>query len=441
VPRGERWLVRIPKGPPHRVGGLLLGSPPRSVLWKYWSREDPEAPGGNGYRFLAVFEVEKHWRFSTDPVHKLPIKELAEQLQRAEASKDPARAAEDPWFDGQRWGHTMVAAPRGGTMLPDAQVLRIVKRWGSIRRVRNGKPVVIASLAAALLLLALLPVAPVIWQRNGSTEGHSGSDVQPRGLQLRISDNDTSPAASPRRGKDYALLIASNHYKEWRELYNPIDDARAVQKDLEGRYGFETKMIEDASVDQIVLGISQYSGMRYSADDQLFIFIAGHGFFDERTKEGFVVGNNSLHDDLARTTYLPHSRLRDMIDNIPCKHIFVVLDVCFGGTFDSFLQRYRGQPNYREVAREEFIRRKMESKTRQYLTSGGKHYVPDGRPGYHSPFASKLIESFSSGATDHGIVTIGSILKQVEKLDPEPRAGSFGSNEPNSDFLFIAKGK
>ena len=37
---------------------------------------------------------------------------------------------------------------------------------------------------------------------------------------------------------------------------------------------------------------------------------------------------------LGKTSYLSHSNLRTMINNIDCPHIFLVMDVCFGGTFD-----------------------------------------------------------------------------------------------------------
>ena len=38
-----------------------------------------------------------------------------------------------------------------------------------------------------------------------------------------------------------------------------------------------------------------------------------------------------------KKTYISHERLRRIIDSIPCRHIFLVMDVCFGGTFDPFI--------------------------------------------------------------------------------------------------------
>jgi hypothetical protein len=168
VPAGARWTVQLTKPSP-RVAGLLLRSP-HSILWKHWARQDPEAPGGRGYYFLAVYETERAWRFSTPAGPRgVSLAGLAEQLQRAEAARNPeraARAAEEPpesasqrWFDGKRFDHTIIGAPsEGGTELSDAEVLRIVKRWADVRSADPSIRTRRAILAAALGLLLLVPV-------------------------------------------------------------------------------------------------------------------------------------------------------------------------------------------------------------------------------------------------------------------------------------------
>jgi hypothetical protein len=94
---------------------------------------------------------------------------------------------------------------------------------------------------------------------------------------------------------------------------------------------------------------------------------------------------------------------------------------------------------YKDVEKEDFIERKMKYKTRLYLSSGGKEYVPDGRPGQHSPFTRKFLEALRSYGGEDGVLTINEILSYIEKVDPQPRFGEFGNNEPGSDFLFIKK--
>lgn len=74
--------------------------------------------------------------------------------------------------------------------------------------------------------------------------------------------------------------------------------------------------------------------------------------------------------------------------------------------------------------------------SRSYLTSGGKEYVDDGQPGHHSPFARRLIEALRSGGGADRILTTSELHGYLEKLRPEPRAGSFGSDEALGGFLF-----
>ena len=257
---------------------------------------------------------------------------------------------------------------------------------------------------------------------------------------------DTALARTPtvRKGKDYALLIASNTYEQWPALSNPIPDAEAIEDELKNYYGFETKLIRNPTKAEIVAALKTYKNeMKYGEDDQLFIFIAGHGTFNDDFREGYIVAKNSLKEDLEASTYLSHSQLRNIIDQIPCRHIFLVIDACFSGTFDEKIAR--GGPNspnpYEEATNREFIYRKMQFVTRRFLTSGGKEYVPDGRPGQNSPFVRRLLEALRSYGGSSGMLTTTSILSYVERVIPEPRFGEWGENQPGSDFVFVAKPK
>ena len=116
------------------------------------------------------------------------------------------------------------------------------------------------------------------------------------------------------------------------------------------------------------------------------------------------------------------------------------MDVCFGGTFDQAVASARsGDALYGDIPKSELIQRKLEFKTRKFLTSGGKQYVPDGRPGHHSPFARRFLEALRNlGGTDR-ILTLTELYTYVETIDPQPLMGEWGDNEPGSDFIFIAQ--
>jgi hypothetical protein len=118
------------------------------------------------------------------------------------------------------------------------------------------------------------------------------------------------------------------------------------------------------------------------------------------------------------------------------------MDACFGGTFDPFISssaHLGGVGIYDELENNEYINRKLKLRTRKFLTSGGKEYVSDGRPGQHSPFTRKVLEAIRSYGGEDNVLTLSEIKAYVEKIDPEPRFGEFGTDQPGSDFIFIVK--
>lgn len=238
--------------------------------------------------------------------------------------------------------------------------------------------------------------------------------------------------------KDYVLLFATDKYDNWDDLVNPIDDSRAIAKELKEKYGFEVDLVENPNVEQVWEKLREYNERKFTPQDQLLIFFAGHGHYDESFGEGYVVAKNSLSKDVSRTTYLSHNRLRGVINNIPCKHILLTMDVCFGGTLDPVIAGSRGATTY-EVSANQMMVRKWGHRTRKYLTSGGKEYVSDGIAGRHSPFAGKLIESLRSMGGADRVLTLAELQSNLEKLKQLPRFGSFGNDDPLSDFLFVGK--
>lgn len=240
---------------------------------------------------------------------------------------------------------------------------------------------------------------------------------------------------------DYALIIATNDYDEWSDLVNPVFDATAIADELEQNYGFKVERIFNKNKSEVMTKIREYARRNYGTDDQLFVFIAGHGQFDDIGKDGYVVCKDSKTNDDTYDSYIPFSVLRTTIDNNPSKHVFLTMDVCFGGTFDQAIAK-RGDDRdqmYSDVPQAEYISKKLKFKTRIYMTSGGKQYVPDGRPGKHSPFASKFLEALRGYGGSYRVLTASKIWLSVETAKPEPKFGGFGDNEPGSEFVFQAR--
>jgi hypothetical protein len=241
--------------------------------------------------------------------------------------------------------------------------------------------------------------------------------------------------------KDYALVFGTNEYSEWDPLTNPVFDAETIAEELKDNYGFEVDVVLNATKAEMEQKLVALYDRSYQENDQLLIFFAGHGNFDERTTRGFIVASDSKLSDPTGSSYLSYSNLRDLVDNVNCKHTMLMLDACFGGTFDQNIARAgsRGHDNADMASRTEFIERKLKFQTRMYVTSGGKEYVRDGRPGHHSPFAKQFLAALRDYGGADGILTKSELRSYMEVLSQQPRMGDFGQYEPGSDFIFIAK--
>ena len=239
--------------------------------------------------------------------------------------------------------------------------------------------------------------------------------------------------------QDYALIFATDKYDNWTQLVNPVFDWRTISQSLQKNYGFKTEVVENASREQVFLKLREYAEKKFNPLDQLLVFFAGHGFYDPTFKEGFVVPPESVQDDPARTSYIRHSELRSTINNGPCEHVLLVMDVCFGGTFDEEGSRALDDAAYGEASLSDVVLRKLQLKTRKYITSGGNEYVSDGVAGSHSPFAKQFIAALESQGSNDGILTLNELMTYLEKLKTPPQSGKFGSDKQGSEFVFVVK--
>lgn len=236
--------------------------------------------------------------------------------------------------------------------------------------------------------------------------------------------------------KDYALLFAVDTYEHWPELRYPRVDAINIKQDLEQIYGFQVELIKNPTETEVLEVLDRYAQKEYAPEDQLLIFFAGHGYFNEGFKIGYLVAQDTQRPNNSGTllSYLSHSHFRDIIDRMTCEHIFLVMDTCYSGTFDERLAMRGEAENLPEMLSSEDIKRKLTYTTRWYLTSGAKEQVPDD-----SLFARALLEALRSRGGRDNVLTIKEILTYLEDLsDPTPCFDEFGRNAPGSDFLFIA---
>jgi uncharacterized caspase-like protein len=250
-------------------------------------------------------------------------------------------------------------------------------------------------------------------------------------------------------GKSVALLIGTDTYaaREWPRLSSPVFDANTLARTLAGDFAFDTAVVRNATKDEIIRAIVNHGKRAAGADDWSLVFIAAHGYFDDDRAQGYLAFRDSKPrtDDVSRSSYLSLTELRAIVEGFQAGHVLLVIDACYAGTIDPDIRtgtdradRVSGASS-REVASS--LERRAQYRSRMYLTSGGKEYVPDGRPGAHSPFAGALLSVLRGASNDGQPITFSQIVAHMAAagIEPIPRHNTFRGHEPGGDFLLVPR--
>ncbi len=129
---------------PEPVTGLWVDHP-QSVFFRIWGWNDPKAPGGQGYQFLALdFSKPGKNRFviGVDPESGTDVNELGQLMEQHETMKRKKLGKErpihpirypadnsDPWYFGQGHNYAVIDSPGQGTVLTAEEVQQIHESW------------------------------------------------------------------------------------------------------------------------------------------------------------------------------------------------------------------------------------------------------------------------------------------------------------------------
>jgi len=354
--RGERWRVRLPGGPPE-AAGLLLRQP-KSVLWKSWSRAEPESESGLPTLFLAVAWTTGRWVFSTDPVQRLPLGELAAELQAAEAARAPEAAAKDPWFAGQPFAQTLIAAPRAGTVLSDQEVLRIVRTWTKARPVRS--PRLDRQLLALGGILLFVFLMLFLWSNyqekifvaiSGSqrSPGTHDSDVPRPGAFETVAGPTRDPVTKGPRNtinaavrKLYLLGAGISAYAQARFTLEQADQdvdllAPAWQQAFRHEYaqGGQQILLNEKACRAELLAQLEWLRNAVGPEDLAVVCLAGHANLSP-DKDFYFLPHDYRPGQPLSVSAVSQEQLLKPLQRIPGT-VILILDVCHGGalTFNS----------------------------------------------------------------------------------------------------------
>ncbi|MEM6522423.1 MAG: caspase family protein [Bacteroidota bacterium] len=233
--------------------------------------------------------------------------------------------------------------------------------------------------------------------------------------------------------KYYALVIAVDDYEDDNivDLDNPVSDASGLAQVLNQNYTFEKADIRLLKNPNRADIIEAFDRLAYEIKerDNLFIFYAGHGIWDERLKQGFWLPSDARLDSKAQ--WLSNSTLRDYISGIKSKHTLLVTDACFSG---SIFKERAVFTNSRAILE------MYKLPSRKAMTSGALKTVPDksvfiqylnrNLANNQAPLlsAEQLFQSFKVAVINN------SPNGQVPQYGPIGQAGDEGG-----DFIFLRR--
>lgn len=158
--------------------------------------------------------------------------------------------------------------------------------------------------------------------------GVSGAKVEDR----VYVDYDLSSA------RYYALIIAVEEYDDpaISNLSEPVNDADKFFRIISSRYNFNAEDIiylKNPTKADIIGTLHKMRGT-VTEEDNLLIYYAGHGYWDEDMMTGYWLPRDAQRDNPVN--WLPNTDLTNYLNVLRTKHTLLIADACFsGGIFKS----------------------------------------------------------------------------------------------------------
>ncbi|MBW4594881.1 MAG: caspase family protein [Brasilonema angustatum HA4187-MV1] len=220
-----------------------------------------------------------------------------------------------------------------------------------------------------------------------------------------MSQTNTLPNAQNRTGfkRSLAIVIGINEYQnKIPNLQTARNDAEKLAEILakEHQYNEVILITDKTDCKPTLQNLSTLlKEIRLTKDDRLLFYFAGHGIARDSDKgpAGYLVPQNA---DLEKNeNLLSMQKLHDCLSALSCRHLLVILDCCFAGTFRWSTARLATV--IPTVICQEHYDRFIKSPAWQAITSAAHNQealdiirLRDNRGGdKHSPFAKALFDA------------------------------------------------
>ena len=250
----------------------------------------------------------------------------------------------------------------------------------------------------------------------------------------------------------WAIVIGVDKYSSngIPALRHAVLDAKAVADMLIENQGFEgarvLQLYDADATREIIVAAFQEAIHKTATNDRLFFFFAGHGITMTQPtgrEKGFILPFDA-NPNSYQMTCISTDQLNEFSEQIPAKHIYLVMDACYGGTI--FTRGASLLPSETQ----NYFSAITGRRARQAITAGGRdQQVLDTGPGGHSVFTYNLIRGIREGFADlnhDSLITATELAAYVSPLVTTasngyqtPEYGSIAGSE-GGEFVFLRPG-
>ena len=233
-------------------------------------------------------------------------------------------------------------------------------------------------------------------------------------------------------GRYTALVIGNDDYRNGlQSLKTAGSDARAVAQTLRNDYGFKVTLLTNATRGQILEALTQ---LRHSltTDDNLLIYYAGHGSYDQAGDQGYWLPVDARAQD--PTNWISNADITAMLKAIQARHIMVVADSCYSGSLT--------RATNVDIRDASYLERMVQKKARTVMTSGGLEPVADAGSGGHSVFAASFLATLQANT---GVMDAETFFEKVRRpvvlaASQTPEYSNLSAaGHDGGDFVFVRK--
>jgi formylglycine-generating enzyme required for sulfatase activity len=257
-----------------------------------------------------------------------------------------------------------------------------------------------------------------------------------------VSSFDGKTLQSKYGGDNHAVIIGINKYANHPDLDTAVKDASEVASILEEKYFFKKENImlltdEKATRKNIIKKFEDLITLKVNQGDNVFIYYAGHGWFDKTFEIGYWVTTEATKD---KTTFLQNNTVYQTISALnkrKVKHIFLVSDSCFSG---NFIRKHR---DIETDINDDYFYQYYSRPSRNILTSGGDEVVSDQGKDGHSVFAYYFLQQLRNNSFPY--ISVKQLGYEVEKMvtrnsNQKPISKFLhGVGDEDGQFFFINK--